>query len=275
MSYKDLVIEYFKKVLEDGNMDVIDDIVHPDFTSETYYGDLTDFGPGTERLKKRLSQWTDTFSEKFLITQIMENEEAVFCEYTVTTRQMKRWDGKIPKDKTAKVEGYIIFKFKANKIYNIKDVFDYNDFWSQLGYLVDAGKYQLPANLIPLESEKIKLKQPELTKFESNYSMLQSSAIQYMDLLQYASYIGSYLDISEKANRAIAISSVIEWQEEFKSHQSDLTGSLPQELMMSTVWILERGKQKVKDLLMFDEDIEKLDLLFNNLIDFFAKEFSK
>ncbi|MCE7734141.1 MAG: ester cyclase [Candidatus Heimdallarchaeota archaeon] len=275
MSYKDLVIQYFREVLEEGNMDVIDEIVHPDYSSETYYGDPSNFGPGTENLKKRLGQWTDTFSEKFLLTQIMENDEAVFCEYKVTTQQKKSWFGKIPKDKTAKVDGFILFKFRLNKIFKIKDIFDYSDFWSQLGYLVDAGEYQLPAHLITKESDKVELNLSEIEKLESDYSMLQSSADQYKDLLQYTNYVKNFLKISDKAIRAITISSVIDWQEEFNRHQSDLTGSLPQELLMNTVWILERGKQKVKDLLMFESDVGKLDELFNNLIDFFAKEFSK
>lgn len=275
MSYKDLIIQYFKEVLEEGNTDAIDEIIHPDYSSDSYYGDPTDFGPGIEKLKKRLGQWTDTFSEKFLLTQIMENDEAVFCEYTVTTKQKKPWFGKIPKDKTAKVEGFILFKIRHNKIFQTKDIFDYSDFWSQLGYLVDAGEYQLPAHLITKDSEKVELNESEIDKLESDYSILQSSAAQYKDLLQYASYVKNFLKISDKAVRAIAISSVIDWQEEFKMHQSDLTGSLPQELMMSTIWILERGKQKVKDLLVFEKDIEKLDELFNNLIDFFAKEYSK
>ncbi len=275
MSYKDLIIQYFKEVLEEGNTEAIDEIIHLDYSSDSYYGDPTDFGPGIDRLKKRLGQWIDTFSEKFLLTQIMENDEAVFCEYTVTTKQKKPWFGKIPKDKTSKVEGFILFKIRHGKIYRTKDIFDYSNFWAQLGYLVDAGDYQLPAHLKANEGEKVKLNQSEIDRLESDYSMLQSSADQFKDLLQYTNYVKNFLQISEKAIRAITISCVIEWQEKFKRHQSDLTGSLPQELMMSTVWILERGKQKLKDLLIFEEDIEKLDLLFNNLIDFFAKEYSK
>ncbi len=275
MSYKDLAIQYFKEVLEEGNMDVIDEIVHPDYSSNAYYGDPIDYGPGIEKLKKRLGQWTDTFSEKFLLSQIMENDDALFCKYMVTTKQKKAWFSRIPKDKTARVEGLILIEFRQNKIFKMKDIFDYSDFWSQLGYLVDAGEYQLPAHLIVSEVEKVDLLQSEIDKLESDYTILQSSADQYKDLLQYTSYVKNFLKISDKAVRAIAISSVIDWQKEFKIHQSDLTGLLPQELMLNTIWILERAKKKIKDLLMFEKDNDKLDALFNNLIDFFAKEYSK
>ncbi|MHA2098008.1 MAG: ester cyclase [Candidatus Kariarchaeaceae archaeon] len=276
MSYRNLAIQYFKDVLEDGNLTILEDIIHPEYSSEEYYGKQELSGPGIEKFKKRIKIWRNSFSEKYLLKHVMEDSDAVFCEYVVTTKQKRPWFGKIPKEKTAIVEGFMLFKIKQNKIFSSKERFDYNDLWSQLGYLVDIGEFQLPGHLsTDISLGKVDLDHKKVNTLESDFSILQSSAHQYKDLLQYASYVQRFLNISDKAIRAITLSSVIEWQTEFKSHQSDLTGSLPQELMMNTIWILERGKEKIKDMLLFEADAEKLDLIFQSLIDFFAKEYSK
>lgn len=276
LSYKDIVLKLFKDVLEDGNIGALDDIIHPEYTSDVYYGDFNDFGPGVERLKIRLKKWTTTFQEKYSIKQLMENDEAVFCYYSVKTKQLKDWFDKKPLDKTAIVEGFILLSIKNNKIFRITQTYDFNDLWSQLGYLVDDGEYQLPEGLAAAKDiPKIELNQKLLKEIENDYSVLQSSAIQYKDLLQYARYVGKFLNISEKAMRSIAISIVIDWQKEKKIHQSDLTGQLPQELLMQTVDILERGKLKLKKLLESSDDEIYVDKIFNNLIDYFVKAYSK
>ncbi|OLS19334.1 MAG: hypothetical protein HeimC2_41700 [Candidatus Heimdallarchaeota archaeon LC_2] len=276
LSYKDIALKLVKDVYEDGNLDILDDIIHPEYTSDVYYGDYNDFGSGIDNFRKRITKWQKSFQEKYSIKQMMENNEAAFCYYTVKTKQIGDWFGKKPKDKTAIVEGFILFKMKNNKIFRVIHKFDFHDLWSQLGYLVDDSEYQLPEGLSASEEiPKIELNQTLVKKLEENYSILQSSAIQYKDLLQYASYVGKFLDISEKGMRSLAICVILEWQKEMKMHQSDLTGQLPQELLIQTIDIMERGKQKLKNLLILPDDAVYIDKIFDNLVNFFANAYSK
>lgn len=83
LSYKDLALKLVKDVYEDGNLELLDEIIHPEYSSDVYYGDYDDFGPGVEKFRKRIMRWQQSFQEKYSIKQLMENNEAAFCYFSV------------------------------------------------------------------------------------------------------------------------------------------------------------------------------------------------
>jgi predicted ester cyclase len=128
---KALVSRLFIECFSGGNLNVIDEIVSPEF--DFFYPNTP---PGIEGLKAIVKKNNDSFSGwSFEIHQLLAEGDRVIAQWSATGIHKKSFLGEQATHKKVKLKGISIYQIKDGKIYKDWVEPDNLDFLTQLGVL--------------------------------------------------------------------------------------------------------------------------------------------
>lgn len=136
-----LVNIFFNDILSGGNLDLLDEIIHPDYSPFQYQSNYRDFQSarvgseaGINSIKKRLHNWTKGFPDlKINFEKVIAGDESMVVIWEAWGKHMGEFLGISPTEKTIHIAGIHLFLFKNNKILQAHMSLDFLGLLTQIG----------------------------------------------------------------------------------------------------------------------------------------------
>lgn len=151
-----LVHHYFDDILNDGNHELIDDIIHPAYIpfpdikdpkaidGDTMKEQLMKI-TGVEGIKSRIKLFSEQFGKiNFQMVDVVETNETIVVHYKITMTHIGTWNEIPATGLEISTFGFHLFKFKDDKIFSISGMLNMTEFLSQLGNAIISQKNELP-----------------------------------------------------------------------------------------------------------------------------------
>jgi steroid delta-isomerase-like uncharacterized protein len=127
---KAVVRRYFEEVLNEGNIDLLDELAVPDFEE---HDPLPGQGTGIDGLKDRVGMLRDGLAPRFTIDDLIAEGDKVVIRWTNAGTHVGEFLGAPPTGKSFKTPGINIFRVKDGKMTESWHVVDVLGQLQQLG----------------------------------------------------------------------------------------------------------------------------------------------
>lgn len=129
---KDVIRRLYSEVLNDGRLEVLDEIASPDHVEHNPFPQQ---GQGVAGLKQRASMVRTAFNPRFEIEHLIADGDKVAVMWTNTGSHVGEWFGFAPTGKRVVAHGVDIFRLKDGRLAEHWDVVDITDFLASVGVL--------------------------------------------------------------------------------------------------------------------------------------------
>ncbi len=142
-SNKEIVDLFLNEVIQNENLDIIEEIIHPDYRPLNIKGEIVHedkaLSPiklysGRKKFTERSKLWLKTIKINILDRILVSEDERVVSFIEAEYQQVGTWFGLQPSGKTAIVNSFALFTFKDGKIFSIYRSLDYYKMWMEFGH---------------------------------------------------------------------------------------------------------------------------------------------
>ncbi|WP_321372359.1 ester cyclase [uncultured Desulfuromusa sp.] len=130
MHPKALIFTFIEEAFNNGNLSILDDIIHPDYHFSSPDSQITGIGQLNEFIQSFRAAFPDL---RIHIDDIFASDDRTCTSFTLTGTHKGDFMGIPPTKKTVAVRGMVISKFQDNKISEEWEILDNLGFFQQLG----------------------------------------------------------------------------------------------------------------------------------------------
>ena len=138
---KQTVRRLYEEVLNEGRLELIDEIAVPDHLEHNPFPQQSQ---GAEGLKQRASMVRAAFNPRFTLEHVIEEGDKVAIMWSNHGSHVGEWFGFAPTGKNVAAHGVDVFLLRNGRLAEHWDVVDVSDFYAKVGLL--------PAPPAPVES---------------------------------------------------------------------------------------------------------------------------
>ncbi|MEE4255350.1 MAG: ester cyclase [Desulfuromusa sp.] len=125
-----LICTFIEEAFNNGNLSILNNIIHPDYQFSSPDSRMTGIG----QLKEFIQSFRTAFPDlKIRIDDIFSSTDRTCTSFTLTGTHKGNFLGIPPTKKTVAVRGVVISKFHENKISEEWEILDNVGFFQQLG----------------------------------------------------------------------------------------------------------------------------------------------
>ena len=129
---KDVVRRFLEEVWNAGNLDVVDELIAPDYVNHTDPGQP----PGPEGVKPLVTQFRSAFPDVHnAIEDVVAEEDRVAVRVTLVGTHTGEWTGRPPTGSAFSVEGMRLYRLTGGKIAEMWSATDSLTMLRQLGVI--------------------------------------------------------------------------------------------------------------------------------------------
>lgn len=142
-SNKEIVDLFLNEVVQNENLDIIEEIMHPDYRPLNIKGEilqedkalpLIQLDSGRKEFIERSKLWLKTIKINILDRILVSEDKRVVSFIEAEYQQVGTWFGLQPTGKTAIISSFALFTFKDGKIFSIYRSLDYFKMWMEFGH---------------------------------------------------------------------------------------------------------------------------------------------
>jgi len=125
-----LIRTFIEEAFNNGNLSILDEIIHPDYRFSSPDSRINGIG----QLKEFIQSFRTAFPDlKLRIDDIFASGDRTCTSFTLTGTHEENFMGIPPTKKAVEVQGVVISKFQENKISEEWEILDNFGFFQQLG----------------------------------------------------------------------------------------------------------------------------------------------
>ena len=129
---KQVILRLFEEVLNQGKLEVLDEIALPDHVEHNPFPQQSQ---GVEGLKQRVSMVRAAFNPHFTIEHLLADGDKVAVMWTNQGTHVGAWFGFPPTEKSITTHGVDIHQLRDGRLAEHWDVVDVTDFLTKVGVL--------------------------------------------------------------------------------------------------------------------------------------------